>query len=44
MSRLRAMGDMMYWSGGGDNGIYDFPLDLDQVERIDITNGRSEWT
>jgi hypothetical protein len=29
--------DMMYWSGGGDHGVYDFPLDLDQVERIDIT-------
>jgi hypothetical protein len=29
--------DMMYWSGGGDHGVYDFPLDLDRVERIDIT-------
>ena len=29
--------DMMYWSGGGDHGVHDFPLDLDQIERIDIT-------
>jgi len=29
--------DMMYWSGGGDHGVYDFPLDPDQIERIDIT-------
>ena len=29
--------DMMYWSGGGDHGVYDFPLDIDQIERIDIT-------
>jgi hypothetical protein len=29
--------DMMYWSGGGDHGVYDFPLDLDRIERIDIT-------
>jgi hypothetical protein len=29
--------DMMYWSGTGDHGVYDFPLDLDQIERIDIT-------
>jgi hypothetical protein len=29
--------DMMYWSGGGDHGVYDFPLNPDQIERIDIT-------
>lgn len=29
--------DMMYLSGSGDGGEYDFPFDLDQVERIDIT-------
>ncbi|MHC1744998.1 MAG: hypothetical protein AB9873_18500 [Syntrophobacteraceae bacterium] len=29
--------DMMFWTGGGDHGVYDFPLDLDQVERIDIS-------
>ena len=29
--------DMMYWSGGGDHGAYDFPLDPNQIERIDIT-------
>jgi hypothetical protein len=29
--------DMMYWSGGGDHGVYDFPLELDRIERIDIT-------
>jgi hypothetical protein len=29
--------DMMYWSGGGDHGVYDFPLDPNQIERIDIT-------
>ncbi len=36
--------DMMYWSGGGDHGVYDFPLDLDQVERIDITREGVEGT
>jgi hypothetical protein len=34
--------DMMYWSGGGDHGLHDFPLDLDQIERIDITMERAE--
>jgi hypothetical protein len=34
--------DMMYWSGGGDHGVYDFPLDISQVERIDITMERAE--
>lgn len=29
--------DMMYWSGGGDHGVHDFPLDINQIERIDIT-------
>ena len=29
--------DMMMLGGAGDLGPYDFPFDLDQVERIDIT-------
>jgi hypothetical protein len=29
--------DMMLLGGAGDNGPYDFPFALDQVERIDIT-------
>jgi hypothetical protein len=34
--------DMMYWSGTGDHGIYDFPLDIDKIERIDISVERIE--
>ncbi len=29
--------DMMYWSGGGDHGVYNPPFNLDEIERIDIT-------
>lgn len=29
--------DLMYWAGSGDAGPYDFPFDLDAVERIDIS-------
>lgn len=31
--------DMMMLGGAGDPGVTSFPLDLDQVERIDITVG-----
>jgi hypothetical protein len=34
--------DMMYWSGGGDHGVYDFPLDFNQVEKIEVTFGNVE--
>ena len=34
--------DMMYWAGGGDHGPYDFPFNMDDVERIDITSVRAE--
>ncbi len=34
--------DMMYWTGGGDHGAYDFPLNMDDVERIDITRVPAE--
>ena len=29
--------DMMYLGGAGDEGSYDFPFDLDQIESIDIS-------
>lgn len=34
--------DMMMLGGAGDPGVDSFPLDLDQVERIDITVGGVE--
>ncbi len=34
--------DMMYWSGGGDHGLYDPPFNLDEIERIDITMAGAE--
>jgi len=34
--------DMMMLGGAGDPGVTSFPLDLDQVERIDITVGGEE--
>lgn len=33
--------DMMHLSGAGDLGVYDFPLNLEEIERIDITPGRT---
>ena len=36
--------DIMYWSGGGDHGVDHLPLDLDQVERIEITREGVEGT
>jgi hypothetical protein len=34
--------DMMMLGGAGDPGVASFPLDLDQIERIDITVGGVE--
>jgi hypothetical protein len=34
--------DMMMLGGAGDPGVDSFPLDLDQIERIDVTVGGAE--
>ena len=36
--------DMMMLGGAGDPGVDSFPLDLDQVERIEITREGVEGT
>lgn len=36
--------DMMYLGGASDPGIHQFPLDLEDVERIDITMEGGEET